>query len=1118
MGQKKTKRLNLGVTDFNIPSFQGFFELIEESYNRFLHEGLGKAISTVNPIRDTLGRMWEVEFLDYEIREPEYTPEQALIYDLTYAYPIYVTVKLTNLQTNKSQTSDVFFGYIPALTREGYFIINGVVRIIRPQMLKASGVMFEKGKTSPSNPNKYVARLVPQIGTWYMIDINRKNVIMISFGRQGRKVLFTTLLRALKGYTNAQIRELFADVDKWGYIEATLAMDKTRTKEEAVMDIYSKLRPNELVTYEKAYRFVRSLLFSSTRFYLGEVGRYQFNVKLGLNFKKPRLYTKDLIEVVKKLIKINKGEEPLEDPYDLSNRRVRMVGELLSDVMLEIMYKFDRAVKDRMSRYGANAQGVKPANFVPSKIVTAQLESFLGLNPLSKFLGQNNIFEHIEELRRITAKGMGGLTTENATAEVRDIHFSHYSRLGIASPEGLNAGLISHLAILARVNKYGFIEAPFRKLKNRVKPVEKELKNRILAEDVKISKKTVKKGTFIDAKLAKELAKALRDREEVRVYPFETGEIEYLSYHKEKDKYVGISTYEKDEYGNYLPGLVMLRHNGEYIIDSTEHMQYVDVRPWQVGSVGETLIPFIDRTYAYRAAVGTNMQRQALPPVFPESPLVGTGIEGLVARYSRKTIFAPEDGEVKHADANYVIFKGKSGKKYEYPVKNFVKTNDNTNETQKVRVLPGQKLKKGDLIIDGPSTQNGELALGKDVLVAVMPFEGYNYEDGFVMSERLLKEDTFTTVKIHLFTQDLRETLLGPEILTADIPNVNTKLLRNLTSEGVVRVGAMVEGGDILAGIIAQKADKQLSPEEMLLRVVFGELSREVKNNSLRLPYGMKGVVIRTEILSREKGDPLPPGVMKRVKVWVAELKRVSYGDKFSGLYGDKGTISAILPEEDMPYTADGRPVDFIITPLLVKRMNMGILPQIMYANLARAHGIKLAVPPFEKIDQKKLNELMSTVDRFKLGKQELWDGRTGKKLDNVVTVGYKYILRLKHLADDKMAARSTGPYSVVTMQPVGGKAHMGGQRFGEMEVWVLEAHNAPYTLQEMLTIKSDDVQGRTEAYKAILNGEKIQLRNIPETFYVLLRELNALGIKVEVKKEKIIDKLTQELKSDQLK
>ncbi len=1103
----KSDRINLTDVSLDIPSFQGFFELIEESYNRFLNEGLWKAIQSINPITDTLGRMWRVEFLDYEIREPEHTLEEARMYDLTYSYPVYVDVKLTNLQSGKQQRQTVFFGHIPALTREGYFVIHGVIRIVRPQILKAPGIMFEKGKVSPSNPNKYIARLVPQIGTWYSIEMNRKNIVMVSLGRQSRKILFTTLLRALKGYNTAEIKRLFDEVDKWGYIESTLQMDKNRSQEDAVFEIYSKLRPNEMVTYDRAYRFIRSLLFSKTRFNLGEVGRYQLNVKLGLDFKKARLYTKDLVEAVKRLILINRGQFPPEDPFDLSNRRVRMVGELLTDLMVDVMQKFERAVKDRMSRYGASAEGLKPAAFVPSKIITSQIESFLGLNPLSKFLGQNNIFEHIEELRRITAKGRGGLTSDNATAQARDVHYSHFSRLGIASPEGLNAGLISHLAILARVNKYGFIEAPFRRLKREVKNDGKSSLNRILAEDIENNGKVIaQKGTLIDKPLAQKLAK-LKDKKTLRVYPFETDKIDYLSYHEETKYWIGVSTYKKDEHGNYLPDLVLLRHNGEYHFGSTEHMDYVDVKPWQVCSVGEALIPFVDRTYSYRAAVGANMQRQALPPVFTEAPSVGTGTEELVARYSRKAIYAPEDGEVTYADANYVIFKGKSGKKYEFTIKNFVQTNDKVAETQKVRVKPRTKVKKGDLLVDGPSMQNGELALGREILAAVMPFEGYNYEDGFAVSERILKEDTFTTVKIHMFTQDLRETLLGPEILTADIPNVNPKLLRNLTREGIVRVGALVEGGDILAGIIAQKADKQLSPEELLLRAVFGELSKEVKNNSLRLPHGMKGIVIRTEVLSREKGHPLPAGVMKRVKVWVAELKRVEVGDKFSGLYGDKGTVAQIFPEEDMPYTRDGRPIDIAISPLLVKRMNMGILPQLMYANLARALGVKLVVPPFAKINKRKLDDLINKVDQVKLYKQELWDGRTGEKLDNVVTVGYKYMLRLKHLASDKMAARSTGPYSVVTMQPVGGKSHMGGQRFGEMEVWVLEAHNAPYTLQEMLTIKSDDVQGRTAAYKSILTGEKIQLRNIPETFYVLLRELNSLGIKVDVKKEKIIDK-----------
>ncbi len=1101
---KVRTRLQLTKEDF-LPDIGSLVGIHKESYDWFLKDGLWKAVTSVNPITDTLEKMWKLEFIDYELREPEHTLEECMQYDLTYSYPMYVKVKLTNLQTGKEQIQDVFFANIPAMTNEGYFVINGVVRVVRLQIVRSEGVVFDLGKKK-NVPFPYVARLIPQKGGWYTFDINKKGVITIALVRGRYKIHITTLLRALKGYSNAQIKQLFADDKEYlEFIENTLKYDKTRSREEAVFEIYSRIRPADIVTYERANRFVRGFFFNARRFYLGEVGRYQLNVKLGLKFRRSRLYVKDIVAIVKHLIKLNKGKVAPEDVDDLSNRRIRTVGEVLTEVIEEAMLRFERSVKDRMSRHGADAD-IAPVTLVHNKVVTAQLESFLAINPLSKFMGQLNIFEHVEDLRRITAKGPRGLTGDNATLSVRDIHFSHYSRLGVvATPEGLTGGLILHLAIFSKVNKYGFLEAPFRKLQNKVKVDAKELENRILAENVELNKKEVlEKGTFVTRELAQKIAKALKNKkEEIKVYPFLTDKIEYLSYLQEKPKYVGLSTYKKDKYGNFLPDVVLMRHNGDYQYTSTEHMEYVDVRPFQLGSLGFTLIPFVDHTYSYRAMVASNMQRQAMPLVEPKAPLVGTGIEKLVAKNTGKTILAPEDGEVLMADANYVVFKGKSGKKYEYKVSNFVRTNDKTNITQKVRVKPGEKVKKDDLLVDGPSTEQGELALGRDVLVAVMPYEGLNYDDGFAVSERLLRDNVFTTVEIQVHTQDLRETSMGPEILTSDIPGVPYDLLRNLDVNGVVRVGALVRGGDILAGIIAHKGEKTLSPEEALLRAVFGELSKDVKNNSLRMPYGSEGIVIKTEVLSRENGDVLPAGVIKRVKVWVAEMKRISYGDKFSGMYGDKGTVADILPIEDMPYTEDGRPVDFIISPLLVKRMNMGILPQIMYANLAKASGKYLAVPSFEDIDKDILNELMEGVDQFKLKKQALYDGKTGKKFDNVVTVGYKYIMRLKHIADKKMSARSTGPYSVVTQQPVGGKAHKGGLRFGEMEVWVLEAHNAPYNLQEMLTIKSDDVEGRNKAYKAILEGEKIEIRNIPESFNVLLRELNALGIRVDVKKVK---------------
>ncbi len=1100
---KVRQRIDLSLNKFML-DFPGFYEAHFRSYDRFLKEGIRNALESVNPITDTLEKMWKLEFIDYYFKDPPYTLEECMDYDLTYARPMFVKVKLTSLKTGKTQAQDVYFADIPILTEGGYFIINGVVRMVRLQIIRSEGVIFEEAKNvSPNAINRYVARLIPQRGGWYMFDISKKGVITVALIRQRVKVLFTTLLKALKGYTDSEILAMFKDVDKkHGYIKATLEHDKTRSKEEAIMAIYSKLRPNEQVTLDRANRYIRGFFFNSRRFFLGEVGRYQINQKLGLSFKDPKIHVKDLVEIVRHLIRVNNREATPDDIDSLMNRRVRTVGEILEEVMEEAMLRFERHVKDRMSRLGADVD-VKPAVFVHTKVVSAHLASFLGLSPLSKFMEQQNIFGHIEELRRITAKGPGGLTGKNATISVRDLHVSHYSRLcPVTTPEGLNAGLINHLAIFARVNKYGFIEAPYRRVKNTVKNKPKDLENRILREDLKVGGKTVKKGTFIDKSLASKIAKEIK-RDEIKVYPYLTDKIDYLSYHQERQHYIGLSTYAHDEYGNFLPGVVYLRHDGDFVFTTIDNMDYVDVRGWQIGSLGLTLIPFADRTYAYRAMMASNMQRQAVPLVFPKARRVGTGIEKLVAEHSGKMVYAEADGVVEYADANYVIIKYKNGKRKEYKVENFVRTNDNTVSTQIVRVMPGDKVKKGDVLIDGPSMDHGELALGKDVLVAVMPYEGLNYEDGLVISERLLKEDTFTSLHIKLYTQDLRETQTGPELLTPDIPNVNYKLLRNLTEEGVVRVGSIVEGGDILAGIVSQKAEKQLSPEEVLLRAVFGEAAKEVKNNSLRMPHGSRGVVIKTQVLSREDGVSLPAGVLKRVKVWVAELKRVSYGDKFSGYYGDKGTVSRILPEEDMPFLPDGTPVDMIVTPLIAKRMNLGILYEIMHATLAKELDVYLSIPNFEPYDQKWVEDNMKKVGIGKFKKQVLYDGKTGRKLDNVVTVGWKNFMRLKHIASDKMHARSTGPYSVVTQQPVGGKSHMGGQRFGEMEVWVLEAHAAAYTLQEMLTIKSDDVRGRTAAYKAILQGEKIKMENVPETFNVLLRELNSLGVKVEVELKK---------------
>jgi len=1099
------KRLNLSTNKFEFP-FPDFFESHHRSYNWFLEEGFRQLLKNISPIKDSLEKMWSLELLDYYFKDPEISLQEALDYDLSYSMPMFVKARLTNLRDGESKEQDVYFMDVPLLTEQGYFVVNGIVRTVRHQIVRSEGVLFEKeNAVIGSDQVKYVARLIPSRGAWYMFDINRKGVITVRLIRQRVKILVTTLLKALKGYTDSEILGLFKDMDEKtkAYIKTTLAHDKTKTKEEAIMDIYAKLRPNEVATIERANRYVRGFFFDSRRFYLGDVGRYQLNQKLKTTFRKPKLYTKDIVEVIKHLILVNERQLPPDDADSLVNRRVKSVGEIVYEVVNDSLLRFERNVKDRMSRVGAE-KGVMPASLMNTKTISAQLEAFFSMSQLSKFMEQQNVYGQIEELRKLTAKGPGGLQTKNAGFSVRDVHYSHYSRLcPVTSPEGPNAGLVTHFSVYARLNKYGFMEAPFRKTKNVVANKQEELQNKILAENIEVGKNTYATGTFITPEIAKALSKV--EKEEIKVYPFLTDEVEYFSYHAEQGKHIGMFRTPHDEFGNYLPGLVTLRYNGEFHLDGAEKIEYVEVHGWQIASLGLGLIPFAHRTDSYRTMMGSNHQRQALPLVFPEAPFIATGFEREVARQSGFTVYAKSEGVVEYADANYIIVRdAKTKEKQEYRLQNFTRTNDNTVITQKALVVPGDKVQKGDLLADGPSTDQGELSLGRNVLVAVMPYEGYNYDDGFIVSERVVQNDMFSTVSVRQYTQDLRETKTGPEILTSDIPGINYKLLRNLTAEGIVRVGSIVRGGDILAGIISQKAEKQLSPEEALLHAVFGESAREVKNNSLRVPYGSEGVVIKTQILSHEDGYKLPAGVLRRVKIWVAELKRVSYGDKFSGFYGDKGTVSSILPVEDMPHLEDGTPVDIIMTPFLVKRMNIAILYQIYYSTLAKEVGEYIEVPTFEDMDEKEIERLLSKVDQSKLDRRVLIDGRSGEPFAEKVTVGYRYFIRLKHIAADKMHARSTGPYSVVTQQPVGGKAQLGGMRFGEMEVWALESHGVPYTLQEMLTIKSDDTRGRTSAYKAIIQGEEIKMENIPETFNVLVKELNSLGIKVELLKDNI--------------
>lgn len=1115
---KPNKRLSLAKDSFTLP-VPDYINLHKESYQWFLYEGLKSLFEAINPVKDSLGRIFSLEFGDFRIGKPHRTEEEALDQDLTHNAPIFVKVKLTNLRTGEVKEQEVFVLDIPMMTERGYFIINGVMRMVVFQIVRSEGVLYLPNPLGvPGAPNRYLAKLIPQRGVWYTFDINRKGVVTVRLLRQRVKILITTLLRALKGYTNQEILELFKDVDQGElkYIEATLERDKTKTKEEAIMDIYTKLRPNEVISIDRANKYVRGFFFNSRRFLLGEVARYQLNAKLGLKIDGNKFTAKDLIAIVKNLILVNRGEIVPDDPDSLDHRRIKRVGESLYDTLQDAMVNLERNIKDRMSRVGTDEK-VTPSALLNTKVLESYINSFFGMGQLSVFMDQVNIFSVMCEITKITAKGPGGLSQQNAGFSVRDVHFSQYSRIcPVATPEGSSVGLTLYTAMYAQINKYGFMEAPFRKLKNKVKNTAGQLENRILAESLK-GKRGVSfaKGKFITKQMAKSIASGV-EKKEIKVYPFLTNTVDYLSYHVEKGKVIAMSQIPKDEYGNIKPGLTTVRQGGHFTVTSTEFIDYVDAKGAQMQGLGLGLIPFAASNEGYRCMMGSNMQKQAIPVINPEAPIVGTGVEEIVARQSGWGAYADFDGVVDQVDADQIVLKSANGRKRKaYEVINFRRTNDETSITQKSLVNVGDKVKKGDILMDGPSMENGELALGKNVTVAVMPFEGYNYDDGMVISERLVKEDTFSSVYIRMYRQDVRETKLGPELLTKDIPDVSEAMLQNLSSDGLIKVGTVVNGGDILAGIVSAKAQKQLTPEEKLLISVFGTSAKEVKNNSLRLPHGVQGIVVKTDVITAGEENNLPPSVLRRVKVWVAQLKTVSYGDKFSGYYGDKATVGTILPEEDMPFLEDGTPVDVILTPFYVKRMNIGQTKQMYYSHLADKLGVKLEIPNFEDIDEDKFEDMIKKAGLEKADKQTVYDGRTGKAFPQKVAVGKRYLLRLKHIAADKLHARSTGPYSLVTQQPLGGKAHLGGQRVGEMLVWGLEAHGAAHVLQEMLTIKSDDVKGRSDAYKAIIQGEKIKIANVPNSFNVLIKELNALGLRVELTANDVTEEKGSEKKRE---
>ncbi len=1098
----KSGRLNLGLNYSGGFEFPNLIEAQIASFENFKKEGFQNLFKEINPVKDTMERMWTLEFKDFRYGEPYRTEDEAIKKGLSFEVPVHAKVQLMNNKTGEIKEQEIFITDLPIMGEDGAFVFNGSRRVVTHQIVRAEGVLYEEAEKTPVR-TLYKARLMPGKGPWYEIDTNRHNVISMRILPKRPKVLITELLRVFGWESDDEIRKLFADVDtheEYKYIEATLARDFSKNKEEAVISIYNKLRPDESVTLESAERYIKSNFFNIRKFDLGKIGRYQLNRKLGTTYdinnpEEVMLFPNDIILIIKRLIQMNNGVVEPDDIDHLANRRIRSVGEILERQMSAAIRRLEKNIKDKMSLYGQDAK-VTPSMLVSTRPIAASLQSFFGANALSSFMDQTNILSELENKRKVTAGGPGGIAKERATFSIREVHNSHYSKFDpVTSPESSNIGVVTQLAMLAKINEFGFLEAPYRKVLNKVKNTEKELENRILAEDVK---KVGKAGQMVDSALAKKIA-AEKDIKEVAVRPFVTEEVEYLDAMDEEKHYISAATIDKDEFGNILDTLLPVRHKGEFSLEDVSRVSYIDALASQQAGLGMALIPFVSHNDAMRALVGANQQRQAVPLVKQESPLVGTGMEEVVARQSSWGIFAEDDGEVLYSDGNKVSVKYKNKGVKDYHLTTFYRSNDNTPFTQSPVLEAGDKFKKDDVLADGPSMVNGEFAVGTNLRAALMFYEGYNYEDSVIISDRIVRNDLLTSVHIREYRVDIRDTELGPEIITADIPHVNDRVLQKLDAQGIIRLGMQVKAGDILVGVVAPRGEKELTAEERLLRAIFGESASDVRDNSLRIPHGEEGIVIRSLVLSADQGDKLQPGVLQQVKVWVANTKKLGFGDKIAGRHGDKNTVAAIRPVEDMPFTEDGEPVDIVLTPTFLKRMNMGQAEEVHFGKYAADLNEKLAFPIFEGENMEWLEEEMKKKGKSLEQKVDLYDGRTGKKFPSKVTVGYKYVLKLHHIADEKAHARSTGPYTAVSQQPLGGKAQMGAQRFGEMEVWALESHSAPYALQEMLTIKSDDIKGRASAYKAIIHGDKIESVNIPESFKVLVKELNALCLNIDL-------------------
>jgi len=1190
-------------------------DMPKRSYERFLRQSLRELFDEISPIEDFTGTRMALSFTEYHLEDPKHSERECRQRDATFGAPLRVRAELTVKETGEVKEQELFLGDLPLMTEQGTFIINGAERVVVSQLVRSPGVYFTETLDPATGRRLTQAKLIPNRGAWLEFETSNKDIVSVKVDRK-RKIPVTILLRAIdieedvsddELGTNDRIRRMLGAVDtdeEHSYVDATLAKDPTENRRQALEEFYRRIRPGDPPTAENARNLLDTLFFGERRYDLGRVGRYKVNKRLAFPDEPAErtLRSEDIISIVRKMIEINNHVGDPDDIDHLGNRRVRSVGELIQNQFRVGLLRMERVVRERMTI--TDPDEATPSALVNVRPVVAAMKEFFGGSQLSQFMDQTNPLAELAHKRRLSALGPGGLSRDRAGFDVRDVHFSHYGRIcPIETPEGPNIGLIGNLATYGRINDFGFIETPYRPVRSEVGKASPELVGRVLTADVADEAGTAlaRAGDLVTDELAELVANAAEDRLLVR--PFASRETQYLDADTEKDFRIAEASARLDEQGNLLDDRLEVRHAERLRMVTSSEVDFIDVSPKQIVSVAAALIPFLEHDDANRALMGANMQRQAVPLLRPEVPLVGTGMERQVALNSGQVLSAEEDGEVLSSSANFITIRYASGREERYPLSKFVRSNQGTCISQRPLVAKGDRVVAGQPLVDSSSTQNGELALGQSVLVAFMSWEGLNFEDAIVLSESIIRDDKFTSIHIEKYEVEARDTKLGPEEITRDIPNVGDESLRDLDPRGIIRVGAEVREGDILVGKITPKGETELTPEEKLLRAIFGEKAREVKDTSLRVPHGERGKIIDVRVFERTADDELPTDVNMMVRVSVAQKRKIAEGDKMAGRHGNKGVVSRITPIEDMPYLADGRPIEIVLNPIGVpSRMNVGQVLETHLGWAANTLGMRAVTPVFdgasdaeiedalarawlamqaealapegsvvgnghgngaggpsdlgarldleqleayvreggfdsdrvlshqhvgaareacltlwlEQRGQRDVRELDETAFAARLaevardlgeappvwGKQTLYDGRTGEAFDQPVTVGYIYMLKLVHLVEDKIHARSTGPYSLITQQPLGGKAQFGGQRFGEMEVWALEAYGAAHILQEMLTVKSDDVVGRVKAYEAIVKGENTMEPGVPESFKVLVKELQSLCMSVEILNE----------------